>query len=46
VALREKFEECARRVLTAGRVESVGQMLEGLETCPDIRSLTAILGPN
>jgi 2-methylcitrate dehydratase PrpD len=44
-ALREKFEECARVVLTTDRVESVGQMLETLETCPDIRSLTAILGP-
>ena len=44
-ALREKFEECARLVLTADRVDAVGQMLESLETCPDLRSLTAILGP-
>ena len=44
-ALREKFEECARLALPADRVESVRQMLESLETCPDLRSLTAILGP-
>ncbi|HEV8437958.1 MAG TPA: MmgE/PrpD family protein [Methylomirabilota bacterium] len=44
-ALREKFDECARLVLSADRADSVGQMLEGLETCPDLRSLTAILGP-
>src|SRR3989442_802658 len=35
-ALREKFEECARLALPADRVESVRQMLEGLETCPDL----------
>ena len=44
-ALREKFEECARLALPADRVESVRQMLESLETCPDLRSLTAILSP-
>ncbi len=44
-ALREKFEECARLALPADRVEAVRQMLEGLEACPDLRSLTAILGP-
>jgi 2-methylcitrate dehydratase PrpD len=43
--LRKKFDECARLVLSADRADSVGQMLEGLETCPDLRSLTAILGP-
>jgi 2-methylcitrate dehydratase PrpD len=43
-ALREKFEECARLALPQDRVESVRQMLETLETCPDLRSLTAILG--
>jgi len=43
-ALREKFEECARLALPPDRVESVRQMLETLETCPDLRSLTAILG--
>jgi len=42
-ALREKFDECARLVLTPDRVDSVAQMLESLETCPDLRSLTAIL---
>jgi 2-methylcitrate dehydratase PrpD len=42
-ALREKFDECARLALPEDRVESVRQMLESLETCPDLRSLTAIL---
>jgi 2-methylcitrate dehydratase PrpD len=44
-ALRGKFEECAALVLPADRAESVRQMLEGLETCPDLRSLTAVLSP-
>ncbi len=44
-ALREKFKECARLVLPGDRAESVRQMLETLDTCPDLRSLTAILGP-
>jgi 2-methylcitrate dehydratase PrpD len=44
-ALREKFSECARLVLSEDRADSVAQMLESLETCPDVRSLTAILGP-
>src|SRR5262249_48175192 len=44
-ALEEKFQECARLVLSADRVDTVAQMLDGLETCPDVRSLTAILGP-
>jgi 2-methylcitrate dehydratase PrpD len=43
--LRAKFEECAGLVLPGERVESVREMLEGLDTCPDLRSLTAILGP-
>jgi len=42
-ALRAKFEECAGRVLARDRVESVAEMLETLEGCPDLRSLTAIL---
>ena len=44
-ALREKFEECARLALPEDRVDSVRQLVESLETCPDLRSLTAILGP-
>ena len=44
-ALREKFRECAGLVLPADRVDSVRQMVESLETCPDLRSLTAILDP-
>ena len=44
-ALRDKFEECARLALPEDRVDSVRQMVESLETCPDLRSLTAILGP-
>jgi len=44
-ALREKFEECARLVLPADRVDTVAEIVESLETCPDLRSLTAILDP-
>ena len=44
-ALRAKFEECAGLVLPADRVDSVAQMVESLDTCPDLRSLTAILDP-
>jgi len=42
-ALREKFDECARLVLPADRVDTVAEIVESLETCPDLRSLTAIL---
>src|SRR5882672_10391622 len=41
--LREKFRDCARIVLPDERVESVRQMVEDLDGCPDLRSLTAIL---
>jgi 2-methylcitrate dehydratase PrpD len=41
--LREKFRDCARIVLLDDRVESVRQMVEDLDGCPDLRSLTAIL---
>jgi 2-methylcitrate dehydratase PrpD len=44
-ALREKFTECAALVLPADRVDSVAQIVESLDTCPDLRSLTAILDP-
>jgi 2-methylcitrate dehydratase PrpD len=44
-ALREKFRECAGLVLPADRVDTVAQMVESLDTCPDLRSLTAILDP-
>ncbi|HKW91634.1 MAG TPA: MmgE/PrpD family protein, partial [Methylomirabilota bacterium] len=44
-ALREKFAECARLVLPADRVDTVAEIVESLETCPDLRSLTAILDP-
>jgi 2-methylcitrate dehydratase PrpD len=44
-ALREKFRECAGLVLPADRVDSVAQIVESLDTCPDLRSLTAILDP-
>ena len=42
--LREKFRDCARIILPEDRVESARQMVEGLDGCPDLRSLTAILG--
>jgi 2-methylcitrate dehydratase PrpD len=41
--VRDKFRDCARIVLSGDRVESVRQMVEGLDGCPDLRSLTAIL---
>ena len=44
-ALRKKFEDCAGVALPRDRVESVAEMLESLEGCPDLRSLTAILRP-
>lgn len=44
-ALLAKFQDCAARVLPPDRVESVVEMLEGLDGCPDLRSLTAILRP-
>ncbi len=44
-ALREKFTECAGLVLPADRVSSLAEMLDGLDACPDLRSLTAVLGP-
>jgi hypothetical protein len=44
-ALRAKFEECAALVLPADRVDSVARIVESLDTCPDLRSLTAILAP-
>ena len=44
-ALRDKFRECAGLVLPADRVDTVAQMVESLDTCPDLRSLTAILDP-
>ena len=41
--LREKFMDCARHVLPEDRADSVRQMVEQLDGCPDLRSLTAIL---
>ncbi len=41
--LREKFMDCARLVLPEDRADSVRQMVEQLDGCPDLRSLTAIL---
>ena len=43
--LREKFMDCARIVLPEDRADSVRQMVENLDGCPDLRSLTAILIP-
>jgi 2-methylcitrate dehydratase PrpD len=41
--LREKFEGCAGVVLSAERIDAVREMVETLDTCPDLRSFTAIL---
>jgi 2-methylcitrate dehydratase PrpD len=42
-ALREKFVECAGLALPPDRVDSVREMVERLDACPDLRSLAAIL---
>jgi hypothetical protein len=44
-ALRDKFRECAGLVLPVDRVDAVAEIVESLDTCPDLRSLTAILDP-
>ena len=44
-SLRGKFEECAGLVLSADRVGTLADILEDLDGCPDLRSVTAILGP-
>jgi hypothetical protein len=44
-ALEEKFAECAGLVLSADRVSALAEMLRRLDACPDLRSLTAVLGP-
>jgi 2-methylcitrate dehydratase PrpD len=44
-ALRDKFGECAGTVLPADRASALAEMLEDLDGCPDLRSVTAILGP-
>ena len=44
-ALRDKFNGCAALVLPEDRVASVREMVEVLDGCPDLRSLTAILSP-
>jgi glycine cleavage system regulatory protein len=43
--LREKFMDCAQIALSADRADSVRQMIEDLDACPDLRSLTAVLTP-
>jgi 2-methylcitrate dehydratase PrpD len=42
-ALLDKFTECAAIALPPDRVSALGEMLQDLDRCPDIRSLTAIL---
>jgi 2-methylcitrate dehydratase PrpD len=44
-AREDKFAECAGLALPADRVAVVAEMLERLEACPDLRSLTAVLAP-
>ena len=43
--LLAKFLDCAERALPKERAESAAEMLDSLEGCPDLRSLTAILRP-
>ena len=44
-ALQEKFTECAAVVLPADRAGALAEMLQRLDACPDLRSLTAIFSP-
>ncbi len=44
-ALRDKFMQCARLVMPEERADAVRQMVEALDDCPDLRSVTAVLGP-
>lgn len=44
-ALAEKFTECAGLVLPADRADTVAEIVQHLDACPDLRSLTALLGP-
>ncbi|MBI4506260.1 MAG: MmgE/PrpD family protein [Chloroflexi bacterium] len=39
--LRDKFRDCAARVLSAADVERAIELVEGLETLPDVRALTS-----
>jgi 2-methylcitrate dehydratase PrpD len=41
--LRAKFLDCARTALPEDRADAVRQMVEDLDGCPDLRSLTAVL---
>ncbi|MEK7878834.1 MAG: MmgE/PrpD family protein [candidate division NC10 bacterium] len=43
--LLAKFLDCAELALPKERAESAAEMLDSLEGCPDLRSLTAILRP-
>ena len=42
---RQGLVECAGLVLPADRVGVLAEMLNCLDACPDLRSLTAVLGP-
>jgi 2-methylcitrate dehydratase PrpD len=44
-ALRDKFESCAALALPPDRVDVVRGLVERLDDCPDLRSLTALLSP-
>ena len=43
-AVRDKFNDCAGRLLAADKAAALGDAVEALETLDDIRALTLIVG--
>ena len=43
-AVRDKFNDCAGRLMAADKVAALGDMVEALETLDDLRALTLIIG--
>ncbi len=43
-AVRDKFNDCAGRLIAADKVAALGDMVEALETLDDLRALTLIIG--
>ena len=41
--MQEKFEDCARRVLTAEAAAAAYRMMAVFETVPSVKNLTALL---
>ena len=43
-AVRDKFDDCAARLIAPDKVAELGDMVEALETLDDIRALSTIIG--